>query len=838
MKKLRLVLLLQLLSVLAFGQYNLKGVVKGKGEPLAGASVVVKNTFYGTSTNSDGTFEFKNLKPGDYVVTVSFIGFETKNVNISLSANRNISIELKPDVVMTGEIMVAATRVKEKSPFTYSNVTSDEIKKRNLGQDIPYLLQLTPSFVATSDAGAGVGYTNFRIRGTDLNRVNVTIDGIPLNDAESHGTWFVDQPDLASSLENIQIQRGVGTSTNGAAAFGATINLQTNTLKKDAYAEYNTTFGSFNTFKNTVSAGTGLLNGKFTVDARLSKVSSDGFVDRAFSKLKSFFVSGGYYTENTVLKINVFSGFEETYQSWWGVPSVRLHNDFAGMQRYADHWLYSEKQTEEMINSDSRTYNYYTYPNQVDHYQQDHYQLHFSHKFSTNLNINLAAFYTHGRGYYENYESGQDFADYRLPYPIVGNDTIFSTDLINRKWLDNDFYGATFALNYKKGISDFTFGGGWNTYDGNHFGKVIWAQYLGDIKPNFYWQRSDHYLDKWFPDESTQNEWNSHEWYRNTGIKKDANVYAKYNLQVDEKLNLFTDLQYRTINYTIDGIDDDLRNITQEHNFNFFNPKLGVFYQPAGNQKLYLSFAVANREPNRDNYVDANPAGKQPVHETLRDWELGYNISSSRFTASASVYYMNYKNQLVLTGEINDVGAPIMVNVDKSYRAGIELQAGLKISRTLQWNGNATFSQNKIKDFTEYVDNWDTGGQDAINLGTTVLSFSPNVIANSLFSLAPTKSLNFSLISSYVGKQYIDNTSNNDRILNAYFVNNLKADYTIKTNLFNEIVLHLQVNNLFNKEYESNAWVYSYILGGERYKMDGYFPQAGTNFLFGVDFKF
>jgi len=804
---------MQFLSVLAFGQYHLKGVVTGNGETLAGASVVVENTFYGTSTNSDGSFEFKNLKKGDYVLIVSFIGFETQNVNVTLNANREVSVKLKPEVVMTGEIMVAATRVKEKSPFTYSTVTSDEIKSRNMGQDIPYLLQLTPSFVATSDAGAGVGYTNFRIRGTDLNRVNVTIDGIPLNDAESHGTWFVDQPDLASSLENIQIQRGVGTSTNGAAAFGATLNLQTNTLKKDAYAEYNSTFGSYNTFKNTVSAGTGLLNGKFTVDARLSKLSSDGFVDRAFSDLKSFFISGGYYTENSVLKMNVFSGFEETYQSWWGVPSVRLHNDLAGMQRYADHWLYTAKETEDMINSNSRTYNYYTYPNQVDHYQQDHYQLHFSHKFSTNLNINLAAFYTHGRGYYENYEIGQDFANYQLPYPVVGMDTIFSTDLVNRKWLDNNFYGTTFALSYQKGINDFTFGGGWNTYDGNHFGNIIWAQYLGDVKPNY-------------------------EWYRSKGLKKDGNVYAKYNLQAAEKLNLFTDLQYRRINYTINGIDHDQRNITQEHNFNFFNPKLGVFYQPAGNQKLYLSYAVANREPNRDNYVDAGPGEKQPVHETLRDWEFGYNISSSRFTASASMYYMNYKNQLVLTGEINDVGAPIMVNVDKSYRAGIELQAGVKISRILQWNGNATLSQNKIKNFTEYVDNWDTSEQDVNKLGTTDLSFSPNIIANSLFSLAPTKRLNFSLNSSYVGKQYIDNTSNNDRILNAYFVNNLKADYTIKTRLVDEIILHLQVNNLFNEEYESNAWVYSYIYDGERYKMDGYFPQAGTNFLFGADFKF
>jgi iron complex outermembrane receptor protein len=471
MKKLGLLLLMQFWVVFVFGQYSLKGVVTGNNEPLAGASMVVKNTFNGVSAGSNGRFEFRNLKKGNYVIKVSFIGFETTEMEVSVNSNQEVKIELQPDVVMTDEILVSATRVGEKSPFSYSTVSKDEIANRNMGHDIPYLLQMTPSFVATSDAGAGVGYTNFRIRGTDLNRVNVTVNGIPLNDAESHGTWFVDQPDLASSLENIQVQRGVGTSTNGAAAFGATLNLQTNTLEKDAYAGYKTAAGSFNTFKNTVSAGTGLLDGKFTLDARLSKVSSDGFVDRAFSDLKSFFVSGGYYSENSVVKINVFSGLEETYQSWNGVPSVRLNNDLEGMQRYGDHWLYSEKETQEMIQSGSRTYNLYTYKNQVDHFQQDHYQLFFSHKFSQALNLNLAGHYTHGSGYYENYKADQDFADYRLDYPVVGSEMIESTDLITRKWLDNDFYGLTYSLNYKKMNSDFTLGGGWNTYDGDHFGK-------------------------------------------------------------------------------------------------------------------------------------------------------------------------------------------------------------------------------------------------------------------------------------------------------------------------------------------------------------------------------
>ena len=807
-------LLLQLMAVIAFGQINLTGVVKGDGEALAGASVVIEKSFYGVSTQANGSFEFKNLKPGNYTLLVSFIGFEPQKIDLQLSASKNIEVDLKPNFIMTDEVLISATRAGNKTPVAYSNVSSDEISKMNMGQDIPYLLQLTPSFVATSDAGAGVGYTNFRIRGTDLNRINVSIDGIPISESESHGTWFVDMPDLASSLENVQVQRGVGTSANGAAAFGGSIDLQTNTLNKDPYSEYRISYGSFNTLKNTIAAGTGLMNGKFTFDVRLSKLKSDGFIDRASSDLKSFFVSGGYYTKKSVLKINVFSGLEETYQSWWGVPSVRLNNDMEGMQEYENNWLYTPEQTQHMINSDSRTYNYYTYDNQIDHYQQDYYHLHFSHQFNEYLHLNTGLHYRRGHGYYENYKAGEDLKkDYNIPYPVVGNDTVFSSDVVNRKWLDNDFYGLVFALTHKKDRVDFTLGGGWNTYDGDHFGNVIWAQYLGDVAPNY-------------------------EWYRGNGLKKDFNVYGKFSYQLTKQINVYADLQYRNINYKITGINDDLRDISQEHDFNFFNPKLGIFFQPTDNQKLYVSFAVANREPNRDNFVDADPNGKQPVHETLHDWEVGYDFQSSNFTAGANLYYMNYKDQLVLTGEINDVGGVIMLNVDKSYRAGLELQTGWKISRNLQWNANATFSKNKIKDFIEYVDDWDTGGQQVFELGTTDLAFSPNFIGNSQLLFTPAKNFSISLISNYVGKQYIDNTSNNNRVLDAYFLNNLKVDYNIKTGFFDEIVLHCMVNNLFNEKYESNAWVYSYYLGGERYKQDGYFTQAGTNFLVGIDFKF
>ncbi|WP_297090968.1 TonB-dependent receptor [uncultured Draconibacterium sp.] len=813
MRKFSLMLLLQLMAAIAFGQINLTGVVKGEGEPLAGASVVIDKSFYGVSAKADGTFELKNLKSGSYTLLVSFVGFEPQKLDLQLNESKNIEVNLVPDVIMTDEVLISATRAGSKTPVAYSNVSGDEIAKRNMGQDIPFLLNLTPSFVTTSDAGAGVGYTNFRVRGTDLNRINVSVNGIPLNDAESHGTWFVDQPDMASSLDNVQIQRGVGTSTNGAAAFGASINLQTNSLNKEAYGEFKTAAGTFNTFKNTLSAGTGLINDHFTVDVRLSKVTSDGFIDRASSDLKSFFVSGGYYAENTVVKLNVFSGFEETYQAWWGVPSVRLNNDTEGMQRYADHWLMSQDEVDHMMASDNRTYNYYTYENQVDHYQQDHYQLHFSHKFNPELNFNASLHYTYGRGYYENYKADEDLADYLLDNIEVGDEVIETTDLINRKWLDNDFYGFTYSLNHTRNNNDFTFGGGYNVYDGNHFGNVIWAQYLGEAEYN-------------------------HEWYRSNGLKKDFNVFAKYNWQVNEKLNLFADLQYRYINYEIEGIDDDLRVLDQEHDFNFFNPKLGIFYQVADNQELYLSYAEANREPNRAAFVDYPAGYEPPVHETLHDWELGYNFASSKFSFGANYYFMSYKDQLVVTGQINDVGSPIMVNVDKSYRTGIELQAGVQIASDLQWNGNTTLSINKIKDFTEFVDNWDTWGQEAYDLGDTDLAFSPNIIANSQFVYAPGKHFSLAFVTQYVGEQYIDNTSSSDRVIDAYLINNLKADYSFTTKLFDEITLHFMANNLFNHTYETNAWVYSYLLGGERFKMDGYYPQAGAHFMFGVDFKF
>jgi iron complex outermembrane recepter protein len=813
MKKLILLNMLISAFLAVAGQYSLKGTVTDQNDqPLPGATVVLENSYYGISSGADGKFEFRHLKPGEVRLVVSFIGYETDKQSLMLSGDREVQIRLKPRTVYTEEVLVEASRAHDRMPVTYTNLSAESLQNTNQGQDLPYVLATTPSFIASSDAGTGIGYTSFRIRGTDMNRINVTVNGIPLNDAESHATFFVDQPDLTTSAADIQIQRGAGTSANGGAAFGATINLQTLTLNPEPYGSVLTTAGSFNTLRNTVSAGTGLLRKRVSLDVRLSKIKSAGFIDRARSDLKSFFVSGGYYGENTVLKANIWSGWEETYQAWNGVPSVRLNSDMAGMLRYEEHGLYSHGETEKMIASDPRTYNLYTYKNQVDHYQQDHYMLHFSQRFSPAASFSLAGHYTYGRGYYEEYRTGDKLANYNLPAWSIGGNAVSRSDLIRRKWLDNDFYGSVASFVYRKERVEINVGGGWNRYVGRHFGRLIWAQYWVELPPEY-------------------------EWYRNTGTKTDGNGYARMNYQIAANWNFFADLQVRLIRYRISGVDDDLRLLELEHNYHFFNPKTGLFFRVNPRHSLYLSVARTNREPNRDNFVDTPPGGELPRHETLTDVEGGWEFKSADQTFRVNLYDMFYHNQLALTGQINDVGAPVMTNVERSYRVGIEFQWGLKLISNLHWEGNMTLSSNKIRGFTEYVDDWDTGIQQQFHLGKTDLAFSPRLISNSQVSWQ-SGHFGVSLISAYISRQFIDNSSSTDRVLDPWFIHNLKLEYVIQAKLFRSIKIQLAVNNLFNAAYESNAWVYSYFLEGKRYKMDGYFPQAGINFLAGLDLAF
>lgn len=729
------------------------------------------------------------------ILSLSFIAS-----TLWLSAQQTDTLIIYP---VLEQVNIRALRASEKTPMSYSTIDQQQLEEQNLGQDIPYMLSLTPSVVTTSDAGAGIGYTSFRVRGSDPTRINVTIDGIPLNDAESQGVWWVNLPDFTSSVEDIQIQRGVGTSTNGAGAFGATVNLRTQKLRPTAYATTNNSIGSYNTLKNNVEFGTGLLANKFTLDGRLSRLSSDGYIDRASSDLKSLYLSGAYYGSDEVLKFTLISGKEKTYQAWNGVPLSYINDDSL------------------------RTFNSYTYENETDNYWQDHYMMHYNKQLSATASFNLGLHYTQGRGYYEQYKNGEDFSDYGLSNVIVGSDTITSTNLIRRKWLDNDFYGTVFSYQNSIDNLDYTIGGGWNTYEGRHYGVVRWAEYA-----------SNGAID--------------HIYYDNDAVKTDFNVYARGLYKYSEELTLFGDLQKRYIDYSFIGKDDNGASLGDTVNFDFFNPKFGAFYQLDNYKSIFASFAVANREPNRSDFVDSSP-NSRPVHETLYNTELGYKISKKNFTFSANAYYMIYENQLILTGKINDVGEYTRENVDYSERKGIEIEGGFKLSSKIDWLGNVSFSENTIAHYTEYVDNWDTGGQEKIEYENTNIAFSPELIWASKFNFQLNDKMEIQLISKYVDEQYIDNTSSDDRKLDAYLVHHGRFIWDISSSLFKKARLSLQVNNLLDENYVNNAWIYRFKSDGYDprpddafvsanseggYDMAGYFPQAKRNFLLGLTLGF
>ncbi|MBL7137505.1 MAG: TonB-dependent receptor [Bacteroidales bacterium] len=803
MKKMLLILGSLMMFINTQAQITIGGQVteRHNGNPLPGAHIRVANTFYTAVSDAAGGYELTGLRKGTYSFICSFVGFKPLTITCRITADTTIHFTLEESAILGEEINIVATRAGENYPTAHATLTGIEIEEANLGRDLPYIIQSTPSVIVTSDAGNGIGYTGLNIRGTDLTRINVTINGIPLNDAESQGVWFVDLPDLASSSENIQIQRGVGTSTNGAGAFGATINILTTEMKQDPYGELAASYGSFNSYKATLKFGTGILKSGLAVDGRLSNISSDGYIDRAFSKLKSFYLSGGYYGKNTTLKLVTFSGHEKTYQAWEGVPRDSLSNN----RTYNPAGEYTDS-----------TGQICYYDNQTDNYQQDHYQLLFSQKLGARWNINAALFLTKGKGYYESYKPDESFAEYGLEDVIIGGDTITETNLVNQKWLDNSFYGLTFSTNYV--IPDqlrLIVGGGITQYYGKHFGKVIWAQYAsnGDNERN---------------------------WYENTGLKNDINIFAKATWQVMKTLTLFADLQYRYVGYRMDGTLDDLRRLNQSHLFHFFNPKAGIFYDFSDQLNGYFSFSVGNREPSRNNYRDAD-TNRIPKSERLYDYELGASYKCSAWRTGINLYYMDYRDQLVLTGEINNVGEAIMGNVPHSYRTGIEITAGVILWKKIQWNITGTFSLNKIKNFTEYVDDYDSTwsftGQTATFLGKTDLSFSPNVIVGSILTYKPVKGLTASLHSRYIGKQYIDNTANDDRSLHSYFVNNLVLGYHFKLKPFSEIGINLMINNLFSQRYETNAWIYRYNLDGRQYEVNGYFPQALINYMVGITLK-
>lgn len=738
--------------------------------------------------------------------------------SVSVGAQTTPTDSLK--MVELQEVQVVATRANAKTPVAFTDVKKEQISKVNFGQDLPFLLSATPSVLTTSDAGNAIGYTTIRVRGTDATRINITSNGIPMNDAESHSIFWVNTPDLASSLQDIQIQRGAGTSTNGAGAFGASINMRTQNLSNVPYAELSGSAGSYDTYKGTVKVGSGLLANHFAFDARISTLRTDGFRDRASANLKSYFLQGGYFGENTIVKLITFGGTEKTYHAWDGISREELTTN----RTY-------NPNGEMKINGELVGF----YSDQTDNYRQTHYQLLIDQRLSSLWNLNIGLHYTNGFGYYQEYKNNRTLKEYLLePFEVDGT-TVKKSNLVRKKMMDNDFGGGIFSFNYKSERATASLGGGLNRYAGDHFGRVIWVMnYLKPLDPN-------------------------HEYYSNFAGKTDGNVYGKVNYNLTDGLSIYGDLQYRYIHYTIKGNNDKWDwTASPEHpqildvreDFHFFNPKAGLFYQLHPYHSMYASFSVAQKEPTRNNYTDGLFL-EHPRAEKLFDYEAGYTFRNNWLTIGANLYYMDYTDQLVLNGKLNEIGEAMAENVKDSYRMGIELSVGAKLTDWLRWDLNGTWSKNRIKNYVGYVsdynaDTWDDMyTQTKIEAGNTPISFSPSFIGNSIIGVSH-KGFEASLQSQYVSRQYLDNFGRKEDSLDPYFVSHLNLAYTFHTRLVKDITLGVSVYNLFDEKYETNGYSMTAALypGGDKskgYQLSSdprFYPMAGTNFLTHLTLRF
>lgn len=784
---------LLILSSQTYAQkFTVSGTVTENGNLLEDAAVYVKSTGAGTVTDEKGNYKL-SLEKGTYTLIFAF--GNQKSRKLVLDSDKQINVDLSGAEETLDEVFLSGLRVTKQSPITYSNLSNEEIEDRNLGQDIPVLMSYMPNVVTTTDAGNGIGYTGIRVRGSDATRVNVTINGIPYNDSESQGTFWVNLGDFASSVENLQLQRGVGTSTNGAGAFGASLNILTDSYKEEAQAEVANSVGSYNTFKHTVKFSTGLINDHFSFGGRASKIRSDGYIDRASSDLKSYFLQGAFVDENTLIKAVTFGGAERTYQAWYGIDKETLEND----RTFNPAGIYTDE------NGNTKFYD-----NQTDNYKQDHYQLLWNQDYNSNWSSNIALHYTYGRGFYEEYEEDADLAEFGLASFISEGEEVNSSDLVGTKWLDNHFYGTVFSMNYQDADWDVTFGGGWNKYEGDHFGEVIYTRFARNNDPY-------------------------EPYYFNQADKTDFNLYAKANFAITEKLAGYADLQIRTVNYETDGLLDDQSRFQNEDNFSFFNPKAGLTYQMDISNQFYLSYARANREPSRNDYENGDP---EP--EELNDFELGWRHSSKTVQLNTNLYYMGYENQLVLTGGIDDVGAFIRQNSGNSYRLGLEVDATVRLSNKLSVRPNVSFSQNKNIDFVS------TFNGELVDYGNTDISYSPEIVAGNIINYQPVKGLELKLLSKYVGEQFMSNVEAENSKLDSYFVNDFNVQYSWeKPWIFKEIILTGLVNNILNEEYVSNGYYYTFDVpntdfpsGSQTLDGAGYYPQATTNFLLGLTMKF
>ncbi|WP_310991428.1 TonB-dependent receptor [Aequorivita marina] len=795
MKKLLISSIFTLFTFIAFAQeYTVSGVVSDTdGRVLAGANVSLKGNG-GTITNLDGEYQLL-VKAGSQTIGFSHVGYTPKDHEIVINANLELNITLNKSEETLDEVLVRAIRVGADSPITHSNLDKEALEKRNLGQDVPYMLNYLPSVVTTSDAGAGVGYTSIRVRGSDASRVNVTLNGIPYNDSESQGSFWVNLPDFTSSVQSLQLQRGVGTSTNGSGAFGASLNLLSDAVSSEAYGETSNSFGSFNTHKHNVKFSTGLLSDHFELAGRLSTIKSDGYIDRASSNLKSYFIQAAFVDDNTLIKALTFGGKNITYQSWNGLEDPeKLEND----RTYNTAGMYTDENG-----------NIQFYDNEIDDYAQDHYQLFWNQRFSNNWSTNLSLNYTRGRGYFEQYKEDQKFKTYGFEPILIGNDTISKTDLIRRRWLDNHFYAANANLNYKNNNIDFKAGAFYSYYTGDHYGEVIWARYASNSEIR------DRYYDS-------------------NAKKREFTVFSKATYRINKKWSVFADLQGRFLNYKTTGITSDLVEMIYDESYSFFNPKAGLTYKHNTSNQFYFSYGKAHREPSRNDYEEGIT-----TPEKLDDFELGWRFVSEKTKVNTNLFYMNYTDQLVLSGEMNDVGAALRTSSGKSYRLGLEVDAEIQILENLRTMPNIALSTNKNVDFVSSIDG------ELVNLGNTNISFSPAVVAGNMLEYTPIKNLQFGFLSKFVGTQYMGNIDSEASKLDSYFINDLNIVYTLKgLPWVKEVAFSALVNNIFNVEYESNGYFYTYeddysnpgtiktIEGA------GYYPQATINFLLGATLRF
>ena len=794
-------ILLLFITFTSIAQNNFVGrVTDSGGEPIVGANILIEESNLITYTDEKGKF-YLNSNSTNIDIQVSHVGYLTKEIEFS-NPNQEINIVLDDGIILKDEIKVISTRAKYNSPFAFTNISKSFIEKNNSGKDIPFLINSTPSTYSTSDAGNGIGYTGVRIRGSDATRINVTINGIPYNDSESHGVFWVNVSDLASSANSIQVQRGVGSSTNGGGAFGGTVSIKTGKASEDFKLKYSSSAGSYKSFKNTLELNSGLIKNKINMNLRLSKINSDGYVDRATSDLKSYYASASYYSDKTSIDLINFSGKERTYQSWWGTPEGRINNDIEEMNNVIANNGYSDEQADNLLNS-GRTFNYYTYDNQTDNYQQDHYQMHFNHDISNTANLHLALHYTYGRGYYEEFREDDNLSNY---YDFLENKSL---DLVRRRWLSNHFYGLTYSFSKKFDKSEINIGGALNEYDADHFGEIIQPQLM--VSEPYYFSKS---------------------------FKKDGNIFIKYNLNITESAELFTDMQLRGYSHKMKGNDNDKSIIDVDKNNVFFNPKIGLTKSLNDKVILYGSVAVANREPIRSDYIDSKI---EPKHESLVNIELGKGFNYNIGSFNTNLYLMEYNNQLITTGEVNDVGAYIRENVKKSRRFGVEftnvlntkdfyVNSSLSLSRNLVYNFNETLYDYGA-DFSQYniIEN---------KYGVTDLAFSPGVLLNNHFEWKANKFLSFILNSKYVGKQYLDNTSNEKRVLKDFLINDFKIQTNLTNNVFNNLFFKIEINNIFNVKYSSNGYTFGYYGGMDYEVRENYFyPQATRNIMFSVSIE-